>query len=104
MSRKISVGFISLSLLVALVAFGSQGATVNAHGAASSSVNDDGDSFPVAIQVTGVIVSVTTQSPSVSIVVLDDGTTILVNPATVGADKLVVGQSITVVGELVATS
>src|SRR5258708_12724463 len=104
MFKKISVGFVSLSLLVALVAFSNQGATVNAHGASSSSVNDDGDTFDVAIQVTGVVVSITPQSSEVSIVVLDDGTTLLVNPDTVGAENLVVGQSITVIGELGATT
>lgn len=53
------------------------------------------DTFDVYIEISGVIKSITVQSSSVSIINLEDGIRILVNPATVVNTTFAVGQAIT---------
>jgi len=98
MWKKILLGSITFSLLISLGVLSSQSGTAYAQGAspsASPSATDDGDTT-VTMDITGVIQSITQQSQSVWILLLDDGSKILVNPATYGPDDLKVGATITV--------
>lgn len=68
--------------------------TSSAQGTASPTPTAVGD-FDVTMQISGTIQSVVAQSSRVSIVTLEDGTEILVNPATMDANLIVIGQTVT---------
>lgn len=88
----------SLVFTMLLSLFGMQANSTYAQAATTATVapTATGDTFDVLIEVSGIVKSITVQSPSVSIVTLDDGTTILVNSATTVGTPIVVGQAITV--------
>ncbi|MCC7446050.1 MAG: hypothetical protein IT324_01475 [Anaerolineae bacterium] len=73
-----------------------QGSTATA--TASATVTDD-DLDP-RVEISGTIKSIMQQSVSVWIIVLDDGTQILVNPASQGATNLQVGQAVTIIASV----
>jgi len=58
------------------------------------------DDTDTRIEVSGTVVSVTPVNDSVSIVTLDDGTELKVNPASAGADLLTVGADVTIVASM----
>src|SRR5579859_212027 len=98
MFKKITLIFVSLACVAGIAAVNVQSDTAYARDAATMAATDPGDNIDVFIQVSGIIQSVQVQSSSVSIVTFTDGTTILVNPATLTSLTLAPGQPITLWG------
>jgi len=101
MFKKITAVFgASLVLMMLLSLFITQANSTDAQAATTTIVTPtatgDGDTFNVFIEVSGIVKLITIQSPSVSIITLDDGITILVNPATTIGTPIVIGQAITI--------
>ena len=99
MSRKTVLTTTAALLLMLMAVMNLQSGPVRAEGGDADSATDAED-FDVLLEITGVIESITPQSNSVSIVLLTDGTSLLVNPATQGAGGLEPGQTITVIASL----
>jgi uncharacterized membrane protein YgcG len=100
MTRRTVLFSLAALLLVSMAAISSGSSAVRAEDGAATPSATPGDDLDVRIEVTGVIESVTPQNQSVSIVLLTDGTSILVNPASQGAGDLEAGQTITVIASM----
>lgn len=103
MSRKTVLTTTVALLLMSMAAMNLQSGPAHAEdgGAASATASATAaDDLDVRLEVTGVIESITPQSSRVSIVLLTDGTSILVNPASQGGSDLQPGQTITVIASL----
>lgn len=100
--KKLSLFLFTTTLAIVLAMMGLSSPVVGAQvtPTAVSTVGLDDPDGSSLIVVTGVVVSITPKNGSVSIVVLDDGTELLVNPATIGAGNFVVGQTVTVVASM----
>lgn len=100
--KKLTLFLFTTTLIIVLATMGFSFPAVHAEdnptAVATVGLDDTGDTSLITL--TGVVVSITPKNGSVSIVVLDDGTELLVNPATVGAGNFVVGQPVTVVASL----
>jgi hypothetical protein len=103
MSRKTVLTTAAALLLITIAAMNLQSGPARAQGSGVISVATsatDPDDIDVRVEIKGVIESITPQSNSVSIILLTDGTSLLVNPATQGASDLEPGQMITVIASL----
>jgi hypothetical protein len=100
MSRRTVLFSLVALLLVSMAAISSGNRAVHAEDGTATPTATPGDDLDVRIEVTGVIESVTPQNQNVSIVLLTDGTSILVNPASQGASDLQPGQTITVIASM----
>lgn len=100
MSRRTVLFSLAALLLVSMAAISSGNRAVRAEDGAATPTAAPGDDLDVRIEVTGVIESVTPQNQNVSIVLLTDGTSILVNPASQGVSDLQPGQTITVIASM----
>ena len=67
---------------------------------ATASATATDDDLDPRVEISGTITLIKQQSVSVWIIVLDDGTEVLVNPASQGADGLKVGQTITIIASV----
>jgi hypothetical protein len=100
--KKLILFLFTTSLVIALTTMGLSSPAVRAedNSRTVSEVGLDDPDGTSLIIVTGVVVSITPQNDSISIVKLDDGSELLVNPATLGAGNFVVGQPVTVVASM----
>src|SRR5438552_1025305 len=97
MSRKFALVSAVALVILSMMAISLQNVPVRAQGDATPAATEGSDDFPVLLEVIGTVVSVTPQNDSVTLIVLDDGTELLVNPATdLGGVTLEIGASITV--------
>ncbi len=86
MWKKIFLASSTFALIVSLGIMSGRSSSAYAQGVTPSpSATDDGDTT-VTMEITGVIDTITQQSPSVWIIMLDDGTRVVVNPDTQGFD------------------
>jgi hypothetical protein len=96
MSRKFTLFSLTAFVVMAMMTISLQNTPVRAQDGATATATPT-DDFPVWLEISGTIVSITQQSNSVWIVVLEDGTELLINPATnLGGIVLTVGQAIVV--------
>ncbi len=102
MSRKYALVSIAALIVLSLVALSLQSSPASAQGEATATATATAtDDFPVWMEVTGTIQSITQQSNSVYILLLDDGTSLLVNPATdLGGSTLTVGQTVDIMASM----
>lgn len=99
--KKLVLGLFSIALVVAMTTLGLSTPTSASNGAPdTANLGLADDSTTSLIQLTGTVATITPQNDSVSLVTLTDGTQLLINPATAGAENLVVGQPITVIASL----
>ncbi len=98
--KKLVLGLFTITLVVVLATMGLSAPTNAADSAPSGANLGLADDTTSLMQFTGTVASITPQNDSVSLVTFTDGTQLLVNPATVGAENLVVGQPITVLVSL----
>jgi hypothetical protein len=98
MFKKVALGLLTAVLLLALTTIGFTATPVHAQDDATPVATEGGDGdTETRIEVTGTVTSITPKNDQVSIVILDDGSEILVNPDTDGAENFVVGQVVTII-------
>jgi len=99
--KKLVLGFFTITMVAVLATMGLASPTNAANSAPDvANLGLADDSTTSLIQLTGTVATITPQNGSVLLVTLTDGTQLLVNPATVGAENLTVGQPITVIASL----
>lgn len=99
MTRKLILGFVASVIIVVMFGMSNSNHSI-VHAQAGTPTATNNDDFTVTMTITGVVKEITIQSVSVTIVILDDGTKVLINPATLITLTLTAGQNLTIIGSV----
>src|SRR5258706_12973683 len=93
MFKKIILGLVTALLMMSMATMGVQNSPVRAQD--GTEAPDDEGVTPLFLEISGTVASITQSGNGAMHVVLEDGTELVVNPATEGDLNLVVGQPYT---------